>query len=175
MKKGSAGKGVKSHIDAIYFDPCSKTLSTRDKLLVDDSEGLAHGAKYRDPSGNEWTIIDPNELANHSAERASDHPTLQIMKVAHHGIYTRFTMPNDPNPPKFAEFLLAALATPCRADAAIGDLNEHFTRDCNEFGRDRAVRLYSARTLRSLWPLLRRAIVKALKWGAVLATVKRFL
>ncbi len=38
---------------------------------------------------------------------------------------------------------------------------------------DRAVRLYSARTLRSLWPLLRRAIGKALKWGAVIATVRR--
>src|SRR5258708_15480863 len=40
-------------------------------------------------------------------------------------------------------------------------------------GRDYAVRWYWTDTLRSLWPLLRRAIGKALKWGAVIATVRR--
>jgi hypothetical protein len=55
----------------------------------------------------------------------------------------------------------------------IGALNERFIRDCEKLGRPRAVRLYWARTLRSLWPLLRRAIGKALKWGAVIATVRR--
>jgi len=42
-----------------------------------------------------------------------------------------------------------------------------------KLGRPRAVRLYWARTLRSLWPLLRRAIGKALKWGVLIATVRR--
>ncbi len=75
--------------------------------------------------------------------------------------------------PKIAEFLLTMILQSSRADAVIGDLNEYFTRECKEFGRDRAVRLYWARTLRSLWPLLRRAIGKALKWGAVIATMRR--
>lgn len=77
------------------------------------------------------------------------------------------------DPPEFAEFLLAALLRPSYAEGAIGCLNEHFTRECKEFGRDRAVRLYWGRALHSLWPLLRRAIGKALKWGAVIAAFKR--
>jgi hypothetical protein len=76
------------------------------------------------------------------------------------------TAPNKLDPPKIAEFLLTMLASTARADAMVGDLNEHFARDCEKFGRARAVRLYWARTMRSLWPLLRRAIGKALKWGA---------
>jgi hypothetical protein len=80
---------------------------------------------------------------------------------------------NKVDPPEFAEFLVNILATTRQAEAVIGDLNERFTHECKEFGRDRAVRLYWARTLRSLWPLLRRAIGKALKWGAVVAAARR--
>jgi hypothetical protein len=72
------------------------------------------------------------------------------------------------DPPVLAEFLLTLLATTRRADAMIGDLNERFTRECREFGRDRAVRLYWARALRSLGPLLWRAIGKV-----VISAVKR--
>jgi len=36
------------------------------------------------------------------------------------------------DPPKLAEFLLSAFATTRRAEAAIGDLNEHFARDCEK-------------------------------------------
>jgi hypothetical protein len=50
----------------------------------------------------------------------------------------------------------------------IGDLNERFSHECEEFDRDRAVRLYWARTLRSVGPLLRRAIAKV-----VITMVKR--
>jgi hypothetical protein len=55
----------------------------------------------------------------------------------------------------------------------VGDLNERFANERDKLGRCRAVRLYWARTLRSLWPLLRRAIGKALKWGAVIAAARR--
>ena len=82
-------------------------------------------------------------------------------------------MSDQQDPPKIAEFLLTALATTRHAEAAVGDLNERFTDECEKLGRRRAVRLYWARTLRSLWPLLRRAIGKALKWGAVIAAVRR--
>jgi hypothetical protein len=77
------------------------------------------------------------------------------------------------NPPKLAEFLLIAFATTRHAAHAVGDRNEVFARECGEFGRDRAVRRYWADTLRSLRPLLRRAIGKVLKWGAVIAAVRR--
>jgi hypothetical protein len=73
------------------------------------------------------------------------------------------------NPPSAAEFLLTMLATTRRADAMIGDLNEGFTRERREFDRARAVRLYWARTLRSLGPLVWRAIGKV-----VVAAMKRF-
>jgi hypothetical protein len=77
------------------------------------------------------------------------------------------------DPPKFAEFLLTALATTHQAEAAIGDLNERFADERQKLGRQRAARLYWARALRSLWPLLRRAIGKALRWGAVIAAMRR--
>jgi hypothetical protein len=83
------------------------------------------------------------------------------------------TAPNKLEPPKIAEFLLTALAANRQAEAMTGDLNERFADECEKFGRQRAVRLYWARTLRSLWPLLKRAIGKALKWGAVIAAVRR--
>jgi hypothetical protein len=73
------------------------------------------------------------------------------------------------DPPKGAEFLLIMLATTCRVEAMIGDPNERFTRECEEFGRGRSARLYWARTLRSLPLLVSRAIGKV-----VVAAAKRF-
>jgi hypothetical protein len=77
------------------------------------------------------------------------------------------------DPPKIAEFLLTSFMKPSHAEAVMGDLNEHFALDCEQLGPKRAARLYWARTLRSLWPLLWRAMGKALKWGAVIAAVRR--
>jgi hypothetical protein len=91
-----------------------------------------------------------------------------VIRIPHHGSRT-----TQVAPPKVAEFLLTALATTPRANAMIGDLNERLADEIQKLGRDRAVRLYWARTLHSLWPLLRRAIGKAVKWGAVIAAVRR--
>jgi hypothetical protein len=85
------------------------------------------------------------------------------------------SLPSKLDPPRIAEFMLTTLATSRAAEAMIGDLNERFTSDCNKLGRRRAVQLYWARTLRSLWPLLRRAISRAVKWSAVIDTVRRHL
>jgi hypothetical protein len=87
---------------------------------------------------------------------------------------TAASVPKGLDPPGVAEFLLTMLATTRYSEAVVGDLNERFAGECKEIGRDRAVRLYWARTLRSLWPLLRRAIGKAVKWGAVISVVRRF-
>jgi hypothetical protein len=88
-------------------------------------------------------------------------------------VQSGITAPDNREPPRIAEFLLTALATTPRAESMVGDLNERFADECKKLGRDSAVRLYWARTLRSLWPLLRRAIGKALKWGAVVAALRR--
>jgi hypothetical protein len=72
-----------------------------------------------------------------------------------------------------AEFLLTLFAATHHAEAVIGDLNERFGDECRKIGRPRAIRLYWARTLRSLWPLMRRASGKVLKWGAVISMVRR--
>jgi hypothetical protein len=77
------------------------------------------------------------------------------------------------DPPELAEFALTLFATTRHAEAMVGDLNERFTDECQKLGRSRAVRLYWARTLRSLWPLLKRAIGKAVKWGAVITAARR--
>ena len=68
-----------------------------------------------------------------------------------------------PQPPKWAEFFLTALACSRHAEAAIGDLNERFAGECEQFGAKRAARLYWARTARSIVPLLLRAVGKVLK------------
>ena len=81
--------------------------------------------------------------------------------------------PDNHEPPWFADLLLTMLLRPSHVAAAIGDLREHFDRECRCLGPRHAIWLYRRRTFDSLWPLLRRAIAKALKWGAVIAAVRR--
>ncbi len=118
-------------------------------------------------------LVESVKRLTRDAWKASDHLTPQIMKVAHHGIYTRFTTLDNRDPPKLAEFLLTMLLKPSRVDAVTGDFKERFESDCRLLGQRRAVWRYWRRTFDSLWPLLRRAIGKALKWGAVIAAVRR--
>jgi len=80
-----------------------------------------------------------------------------------------------PEPPRLPEFLLVVFASAEYCDAWLGDLNERFTRDCQAVGLSRARRLYWARSLRSLWPVLQRAIARGVKWGAILSTLKRLM
>jgi hypothetical protein len=77
-------------------------------------------------------------------------------------------------PPKVAEFCLALFLNKTRGEAMIGDLGERFEQDCQRFGAQRARRLYWSRTLKSLWPLLRRGAARAFKWGVVVESVRRF-
>jgi hypothetical protein len=70
------------------------------------------------------------------------------------------------DPPASAEFLLELFLRSKRGKALIGDMRERFGRDCEELGRKRAVRRYWADTVGTVGPMLRRAIAKAIKWGA---------
>jgi hypothetical protein len=83
---------------------------------------------------------------------------------------------NDPpvEPPRAAEFCLSLFLSGDKADALIGDLNERFEQDCERYCVKRAKLIYWARTLRSLWPLLRRAAARAIKWGVMIDSVRRF-
>jgi hypothetical protein len=77
------------------------------------------------------------------------------------------------SPSGLAEFLLMLFAPKCRAEYMVDDQREQFARKCREFGRDYAVRWYWRDTLHSIWPQLRRAIGRTLKWGVVIAAMKR--
>jgi len=45
-------------------------------------------------------LVESVKRLTRDAWKASDHLTPQIMKVAHHGIYTRFTTLDNRDPPK---------------------------------------------------------------------------
>jgi hypothetical protein len=112
--------------------------------------------------------LDAAENADETVRRAiSTRPQIEIYFAA---IKARDTT----TPPKIAEFCLGALLSGAKADAIIGDLNERFQQDLKRYGVRRARRLYSARTIKSLWPLFRRAVARAIKVGAFAEFVRRF-
>jgi hypothetical protein len=76
-------------------------------------------------------------------------------------------------PPRLAEFCLSVFLDKAKSDALLGDLNERFVRDCERFDVDRARRIYLGRALRSLWPLLKRAVARGIKWVAFVEGVRR--
>lgn len=80
-------------------------------------------------------------------------------------------------PHQLADFCIPLLLSPAKADAAIGDLNER-AHDCRQYGLRRARLYYDARTLRSLWPLvwphLRRAVGRLIKWGVIAELWRHF-
>jgi hypothetical protein len=106
---------------------------------------------------------------------------IQVTVVPHHGVSKehivppKFLQPEQSacDPPKTAEFLLTVLLKSSQVEGVKGDLREQFDSDCQRLGQRRAVWLYWRRTIESLWPLLRRAIGKAFKWGVLAAAVKR--
>jgi hypothetical protein len=82
---------------------------------------------------------------------------------------------NRIEPPAVAEFLFLLFVDSERAESIQGCLNERFSGDCASFGCARARRRYWASVIRSLWPLLRRAVAHAVKWAAVLSALKRLI
>jgi hypothetical protein len=81
--------------------------------------------------------------------------------------------PFFPSPPALAEYIAILTANSEQGEALVGDLDEQFQEDCKRFGPARAARRYRGRVLRSIWPLLRSSIGRMVKWGAILAAVKR--
>ena len=80
-----------------------------------------------------------------------------------------------PDPPFAAELLLSLFLTKKRADAVIGDLNEQFHKNCLQCTPARARRLYWRGALRSVGPLLMRAIGRAIRLGAFAEFVRRLI
>jgi hypothetical protein len=78
-------------------------------------------------------------------------------------------------PPRCAGGLLTVFAkSPGAAEAAIGCMHELFDRDCAKYGVRHATVYCWGRTVRSLWPLFRRAVARAVKWVAIISAVKRY-
>jgi hypothetical protein len=146
MRKGSQRKGIEIHSDV---KPSNIIYDTATAILyIDEAADLSLDELLK-------TIGPAGELRG---VWVSHHGRIHIDSVA--------ARTENLDPPKIAEFLLIAFATTRYAAHAVGDRNEVFARECKELGRDRAVRRYWADTLRSLRPLLTRAIERALKWGA---------
>jgi hypothetical protein len=124
-----------------------------------------------------------NELV-HSSQQALDPAAENADETLRRAIVTRRQMEiyfatikarNAANtPPKIAEFCLAALLSGVKADAIIGDLNERFQHDLKRYGVRRARHLYSARAIKSLWPLFRRAVARVIKVGIFAEIARRF-
>jgi hypothetical protein len=123
-----------------------------------------------------------NELV-HSSQQALDAADENADETLRHAIVTRrqteiyfatIKARNANTPPKIAEFCLAALLSGAKADAIIGDLNERFQHDLKQYGVRRARHLYSARAIKSLWPLFRRAVARAIKVGIFAEIARRF-
>jgi hypothetical protein len=84
-------------------------------------------------------------------------------------------VPAVAKPPPVAEFLLGICAPAKRVDYVVDDMNERFLRECERYGAGRAKWLYWAQVVRSIGPLVIRAIGRALKWGFVVEVIKRRL
>jgi hypothetical protein len=105
----------------------------------------------------------PREVAVHLAEFAT----------VESEVVTQSQKAPPVEPPRLAEFGLSLFLKGDKADALTGDLNERFEQDCQRYGAKRARRIYWGRALRSLWPLLRRAAARAIKWGVIIDNVWR--
>jgi hypothetical protein len=84
-------------------------------------------------------------------------------------------VPPNREPPAVAEFLLRLFAQTRHQSAVLGDLNETFFRNCEQYGRSRATRLYWADALHSLWSLFVRTLGRLIKWTAIADAIKRHL
>ncbi|HZP74849.1 MAG TPA: permease prefix domain 2-containing transporter [Pseudolabrys sp.] len=78
------------------------------------------------------------------------------------------------SPPKFAEVLLTLFARTKQQRAAIGDLNERYSENCERYGSKRANRLYWAEALQSLLPLAWRTACRVIRWAALVEAIKRY-
>lgn len=63
-------------------------------------------------------------------------------------------------PPVNGEFALHLLLSKDEQEAVIGDLIERYGQKCERFGEQRAKLWFYCEVLRSVWPLLRRAIAR---------------
>jgi hypothetical protein len=115
-----------------------------------------------------FTLDDAAENADETLRRAV--VTRRQMEL----YFAAIKAQNAAAPPKIVEFCLAALLSRAKGDAIIGDLNERFQRDLKQYDIRRARRLYSARTIKSLWPLFRQFAARAFRLGVVIESVRRY-
>jgi hypothetical protein len=78
-------------------------------------------------------------------------------------------------PPPAAEFVLGTLFRGRKGQDLLDSLDERFLADCRKIGARRARLHYWAATLHAIWPLLKRAIGRLVRWGIVADALRRFL
>jgi hypothetical protein len=67
----------------------------------------------------------------------------------------------DLRPPVNGEFALHLLLSKDEHEGVIGDLIERYGQKCERFGSRRAKLWFYCEVLRSVWPLIRRALARA--------------
>jgi hypothetical protein len=147
-KKEDADKQVWRHVDLVYG-----IRQVRPLVEADLGSGSWEAADIKHVDGLIRTLVEINEVI-------ANMPT--VKSVA--------------EPPRWAEGLIVLFGgSGKRAEAVQGDLCERFTRDCATMTVDRARWLYRARVLRSLLPLVKRTIARAVKLTAIISAAKRFI
>jgi hypothetical protein len=106
--------------------------------------------------------------------RPSEPSVVRAVQARIRGSDLAATVESDINedPPAIAEFLLELFLR--HKEGIVGDLRERYRREYRSLGRKRAQRRYWAECARTVMPLLRRALSKAIRWG-VLIGVGAFL
>jgi hypothetical protein len=156
-----------------YFDPaCLSQISIAKELGVSD----LLVSQYRKVVDDELKILDlnidqflllnaslarriPSLLKNYSASQAIGHiPKPQNDDSAS----SRIDRP--PSPPKFGEYLIYLFISRNIRDNLLGDLQEEFLEVYGKFEERKARIWYYNQVLKSLYPLIRRFIIK---WGLI--------
>jgi hypothetical protein len=124
-------------------------------------ELLKRDPRLKDLLDRDISAIPPNEIMDE---------LLKLSEASKDGErpVARSEVKVDAEPPATPEFLLEVFLRSKRGQALIGDMREKFACECVELGRTRAVRRYWAQTVRSLWPLLRRAVARTIKLGVLI-------
>lgn len=113
------------------------------------------------------------EAAEEDLARVSTTPNSTLVNSEEPIIIDEAAEHFSPEPPRAADFLLVLFATSKRDVAAVGCINESFEQDADRWGPARARRRYWAQALKLLWPIIRCAAGRALKWAVVADFIKR--
>jgi hypothetical protein len=161
-------------IRANYGKALERAVDTQEAMDIQEAKALERA--YR------WSAICTHNDADHISDGGVDF--VAVVETGEHilveakvsGVQVMVADSSiRPEPPKVADFLLTVFACSSpKKDGIVGDINERFARECEEVGVSMARRRFWGRTFYIVWPLVRRALARTVKWGAVIEGVRRF-